>query len=78
MPENEIVEEIDYKNRKIAVVKKEAEQELRIDRELEAAARDADIDTYQSPNLPYRSFGSLQDLGKARVDETLGEGQADE
>ncbi len=73
-----LVEEIDYKNRKIAVVQKEGRHQLRLENEPKAAEQDADTKTYHSPDLPYLSFTSLQELGKALVDQGPAEATDDE
>ena len=66
-----LIEEIEYKNRKIEIVQKEGTRELRLENEPKTVERDADTATYHSPDLPYMSFASLQELGKAMVDQGL-------
>ncbi len=72
-----LVEEIEYKSRKIAIVQKEGTHQLRLGNEPRTVERDADTATYHSPDLPYMSFASLQELGKAMVDQGLA-GAADD
>ncbi len=73
-----LVEEIEYKNRKIEIVQKEGRHQLRLGNEPRTVERDVDTEAYHSPDLPYRSFASLQELGKAMVDQGLVGGSDDE
>ncbi len=73
-----LVEEIEYKNCKIAIVQKEGRHQLRLENEERTVERDVDTETYHSPDLPYMSFASLQELGKAMVDQGLAEAADDE
>lgn len=77
--EGSVVDRRSYKDHEIEVVEREAEQELRLDGEPMTIDRDADTGAYWSPALPFRTYGSLQELGQAMVDEGLAGGtQADE
>lgn len=77
-PKNSDVEQTSYKDHKIAIITKKGVSELRVDDKPIRTQRDADTGAYGSPELPYREFGSLDELGKAMVDEWLAGGQADE
>ncbi len=76
--EGSTVDKLSYKNHEIEVVEREAEQELRLDGEEMAVDRDADTGAYWSPDLPFRTYGSLQELGQAMVDEGLASGQEEQ
>ena len=73
-----LVEEIEYKGHKITIVMKEGRRELRLEEERRAVERDDDTESYRSPDLPYMTFPSLQELGKAMVDQGLGGAAEDE
>ncbi len=76
--EENLVEEIEYKGHKITIVMKEGRRELRLEEERRAVERDDDTESYHSPDLPYMTFPSLQELGKAMVDQGLGRAAEDE
>jgi hypothetical protein len=67
--EGSVVDKVDYKDHEVAVVQKETEHELQVDGNPVTTQRDADTGAYGSPDLPFRTFGSLQELGRAMVDE---------
>jgi hypothetical protein len=77
MPQDEgsVVDRIDYKEHEITVVEKETEHELQVDGNPVTTGRDADTGAYRSPDLPFRTYGSLQELGRAMVDEGVVGGQ---
>jgi hypothetical protein len=67
--EGSVVDKVDYKDHEVAVVEKETEHELQVDGNPVTTQRDADTGAYLSPDLPFRTFGSLQELGRAMIDE---------
>jgi hypothetical protein len=73
--EGSVVDKVDYKDHEVAVVEKETEHELRVDGNPVTTQRDADTGAYWSPDVPFRTFGSLQELGRAMVDEGVVGGQ---
>lgn len=62
------VEKQAYKGREIEVQHFDAESKLMIDSKEAAHYRDADNGMYLSPELPYRRFGSLQELAESIID----------
>ena len=61
-----------YKDHEIEIVEKESGFELRLDGNAMKFQQDGDTGAYFSADVPYRFFDSLQELGKAMVDEGLG------
>ena len=70
MPERKkkVVSDLEYRNCKIQVLERDVGHELHIDGKTTPAQRDADTGAYVSPEAPYQSFGTLEDLAKAIVD----------
>ena len=68
----QVIEEVDYKNSKIQVVAdpQTHAQELHIDDRVVHVERDDDTGAYYSPELPYQTHGSIQELAKALIDKS--------
>lgn len=73
MPDD-VVRSIDYKGRKVEILGEGAGQKVQVDGKSATASRDPDTGSYHSPDLAYRTFTSLEELGKAIVD--AGEGNS--
>ncbi|MCA9694468.1 MAG: hypothetical protein KC636_33130 [Myxococcales bacterium] len=58
-----------YRGRNIQVAVKGALEEVSLDGEAIPHERDADTGAYRCSSLPYRTFGTLDELAKALVDE---------
>lgn len=62
------VDEIDYEDHAIEVRHFDVEQEVHIDSEAVTVEQDPDTGAYRSPEVPYRRYGTLEELAKAVVD----------
>lgn len=63
-----VLNELKYRDRKIEVVEENVGQGVHIDGKKALAERDADTGAYVSPEAPYETYGTLEDLAKAIVD----------
>jgi hypothetical protein len=61
------IENSTYKNRLISVVASDTGLKLSIDKKIIAVSKASANEGYASPLLPYQTFDSLMDLGKAIV-----------
>ena len=62
-------EKIKYKNCEIVIQQFDVEQKVLIDKKTLAFDRDSDTGAYISPEAAYRSFGTLEELAKAAIDD---------
>jgi len=63
-----VLNELKYRDRKIEVVEENVGQGVQIDGKKTLVERDADTGAYVSPEAPYETYGTLEDLAKAIVD----------
>ena len=66
--EPNVVRSSGYKGSKIEVVAKGGDHEVQVDGKLIDTGRDSDTGAYVSSDLPYRVFGSLEEIAQAIVD----------
>ncbi len=59
---------IEYRNVKIEIISGQTEEAIKIGSKGIESSRDADTGTYVCDELPYQTFGTLEELGKAFVD----------
>ena len=64
-----VIDKLSYKKKEIKILDMEGKKMLSVGKEMISCVRNEITGSYSSDHFPYQTFGSLQELGKAIVDQ---------